>query len=87
MFVDFWRRVLRIFEDAPAFQQRRREMLGLYRGHSLEEHRHGPGTHLIIGDQTRGKSLDQELDFCLRQLLTFALFFDERGDVHDLFHS
>ena len=87
VFVDLRRRTLRIFEDAPAFHHRGGQMLGLHRGHAAEKHRHCPRAHLVVGDFAQGKAFDQELDFFLREFLAFALFFNERGDVHERFHS
>ena len=82
MLVHFRRRAGRILQDVAAFHHRGGEMLRFRGRHSSKEDRHRPGAHLVIGNLAGGKSRDEIANFVGGQLLTFAFFFDEAGDVH-----
>ena len=82
MLVDLRGSAGRIIQDASAFHHRLGEMMGLRRRHSLEENRHRPGAHLIVGDFAARKSGDEVRDFLRGQFAAFAFFFDECRNVH-----
>jgi len=82
MLVDPGRGAVGIFQDAATFHHRFREDVGFGGRHPLEENRHGPGAHLIIGDFAVRKSRDDVGDLLGGQFMTVALFFDECRNMH-----
>ena len=56
---------------------------GFVIGHTLVEHRHGKGGHLVIGDGAVGKALDDKADLVVGQNPAVPLFFNEINHSHE----
>ena len=84
MLVDFARRQGRKIEHVAGMQHRVGQGCGFSARHALQNDRHQPGRHLIVGNFAVGVGADQAFDLGAGQLDAVALFADHIDGAESL---